>query len=654
MIFPASFPRALAWKPLALASAISAIFSSPSFAQTDDIKTLPPVVVTASRFANDPALTPIGASVITADEIRSAGIDNVNEAIRKVGGVYGRPSSYGTHDFDLDLRGFGATSNQNMVVLIDGIRLSENEQAVALLSSIPIDTVERIEIIRGGSSVLYGDGATGGVIHIITKRGTLNGTHGSVTAEVGQFNHRAGRASVMTGWDGFSLDATVSKMQSDNYRDNNAVKQENFSGGMQWASKEGRIGVRVDVARQDSRLPGPLPIDKFDDNPRQTLTPNNFASIDTNRYTAFIERKFGAWEVAAELSHREKEAKAFFDYGGGYTEHSASNSKQTQFSPRLRHVSTNEGVTNEFVTGLDFTHWNRDIDRGGYYQVDATQNSKAIYARDEVKWDKVRVALGARHEIFDKDSTGSETYIKKQSMNAWELQGSYAIASLSTLFAKGGQSYRVSNADDNAFLGGAVLKPQTSRDIEVGSSLGNKAHKVTFKVFQHHLHNEIAFDPFNFINYNLDPTRRRGVELEASTRLATAWMLSAHWQHVDAKFTDGPNAGHEIPLVPKNTVALRLNWLPADGQSASVGLQWVDAQRYDNDFDNTYPTKIPSYTTLDARYARRVGAWEFAISGENLTNRQYYSYALKSTDNLRLNIYPNAGRQLKVSARYDF
>ena len=141
-----------------------------------------------------------------------------------------------------------------MVVLIDGIRLSENEQAVALLSSIPIDTVERIEIIRGGSSVLYGDGATGGVIHIITKRGTLNGTHGSVTAEVGQFNHRAGRASVMTGWDGFSLDATVSKMQSDNYRDNNAVKQENFSGGVQWASKEGRAGIRIDVAGDVWRL----------------------------------------------------------------------------------------------------------------------------------------------------------------------------------------------------------------------------------------------------------------------------------------------------------------------------------------------------------------------------------------------------------------
>ena len=646
--------RAPEWKPLALASAISTFFVPFALAQTDEVKTLAPVVVTASRFPNDPSMMPIGASVITADEIRSAGVNNVNEAVRKIGGVQGRQSSYGTQDFDLDLRGFGAAGNQNMVVLVDGIRLSENEQAVAMLSSIPIDMVERIEIIRGGSSVLYGDGATGGVIHIITKRGIVQGTHGSIVAEVGQFNHRELRASVMKGVDGFSLDANASRMQSDNYRDNNAARQENFSGGMQWSSREGRAGLRVDIARQDSRLPGPLALDAFYANPRQTATPDAYASIDTNRYTAYIERSLGAWELATEISHREKTVNAMFEYAGGYTESAYSSMKQTQISPRLRHLSTNNGITNEFVTGLDFAHWTRDTERGGYSHVVATQNSEAIYARNEIKWEKIRVAFGARHEIFDKDSTGDEIYNRKQSLNAWELQGSYAVTSLLSLFAKGGQSYRVANADDNAYLGGVILKPQTSHDWEVGISLGDRAHKLTAKLFQHRLHNEIAFNPFSFINYNLDPTRRQGMELEVATRLATSWSLSAQWQHMNAEFTDGPNAGREIPLVPKNKLTARLNWLPADGQTASVGMTWVSVQRYDNDFDNSCTTKIPSYATLDARYAKRTGPWEFAIVGENLTNRQYYSYALKSTDNLRFNVYPNAGRQLKISVRYDF
>jgi iron complex outermembrane recepter protein len=663
MTFPASSYCAPVWKPFALASVISTLFVSTSFAQTEDIKTLAPVMVTASRFANDPSLTPIGATVITADEIRSAGIDNVNQAIRKIGGVYGRPSSYGTQDFDLDLRGFGTNSSQNMVVLVDGIRMSENELSSALLSSIPIDTVDRIEIIRGGSSVLYGDGATGGVIHIITKRGTMIGTHGSVTAEVGQFNHREVRASVIKGWDGFSLDASISKMQSDNYRENSAVKQENFSGGMQWGSKEGRAGLRIDASRQDSRLPGALTLAQFEQNPRHANTPNDYASIDTNRYTAFIERKFGDWEVAAELSHRDKTVKAFYDFGIWGTSASTYQTRQTQFSPRLRNISTNANLTNEFVTGLDFTRWNRVTD-SSFSLADATQRSKAIYARDEIKWGKARLAFGARHEEFDKDSFDSApftnaNYSKKQSLNAWEAQGSYALSPMTTLFAKGGQSYRVATADENALtaIANEPLKPQTSHDLELGGSFGNKAHKMTVKWFQHRIKNEIFFDPtipsssgFNGVNVNLDPTKRQGIEVEASTRIATAWVLSANWQHVQAKFTDGPYAGREMVMVPRNTITARLNWLPADGQSASVGVQWADAQRYGGDFDNTCSAKIPSYATLDARYARKIGPWEFALTGENLTDRQYFSNAY----GCRSGIYPNMGRQLKASARYDF
>ena len=663
MIFSVSNRRIPAWKPLALVSALSTCFLPYAFAQDQNDKTLPQVVVTASRFANDPALAPIGASVITADEIRSAGIDSVNQAVRKIGGVFGRQSLNGTQDFDLDLRGFGVTSSQNMVVLVDGIRLSENEQAVALLSSISIETVERIEIMRGGSSVLYGDGATGGVINVITKRGTAVGTHGSVTAEAGQFNHRAGRASVMKGWDGFSLDANVSKMESDNYRDNNAVKQENFSGGVQWASKEGRAGFRVDAARQDSRFPGPLTMAQFESNPRQTLTPNDYASIDTDRYTAFVERKFGAWEAVVELSHREKTSNSFFE-GGGWPITSNRQSKQTQFSPRLRNINAADGMTNELVVGADFINWDfTEISNspGGNAENKASQKSKGFYIRDEAKWDKLRLALGARHEIFDKDSIGKgyypvSTYSKTQALNAWELQGNYVAMPLVTAFAKVGQSYRVANADDNAYslINNEPLKPQISHDLEVGGSFGNKMHKMTAKLFQHRLRNEVIFDAATFTNISLDPTRRRGIEIEGSFRLAPAWVLLAHWQHVNGEFTEGPNAGREVPLVPKNIVTARLNWLPAQGHSASAGVQWVNEQRYGNDLDNTYPTLIPSYFILDARYARRMGPWELAITGENLTDRNYFSYAIKSQTNSSASIYPSAGRQLKVSARYDF
>ncbi|MEA5098447.1 MAG: TonB-dependent receptor, partial [Burkholderiaceae bacterium] len=407
------------------------------------------------------------------------------------------------------------------------------------------------------------------------------------------------------------------------------------------------------VSRQDSRFPGALTLAQFNQNPRQTNTPNDYASIDTNRFTAFVERKLGDWEAAAELSHRERKADAFYlgSWGASSVKY---DTHQTQFSPRLRKVSASGGVTNELVAGLDFTHWNR-TDNSTYSQADATQNSRAIYLRDEVKLGKARVAAGFRHENFDKDSSGSAVYSTKQSLNAWELQGSYAVAPVATVFAKAGRSYRVGNADENAqtALANDPLKPQTSNDLEFGATLGNQAKKVTVRLFQHKLHDEIFFDPtagYYGANVNLDPTRRRGIEIEASLRLAPALMLNANAQHVQASFTDGSYAGREMVMVPKNTATARLSWLPGSGQTASVGMQWADEQRYGGDFDNTCSAKIPSHLTFDARYAKKIGQWEFAVSGANLTNKHYFSNAY----GCRYGIYPDAGRQLKVSARYDF
>ena len=262
-----------------------------------------PVIVTASRFAADPAFVPVGATVITSTQIREAGINNVNEAIRKIGGVFGRSSTTGSTDYSLDLRGFGASSEQNMVVLLDGIRLTENELASPALSSVPIEIVDRIEIVRGGGSVLYGEGASGGIIQIITKRPARNQLNGTVVAEAGAYGLRDVRASVARDVNGLSFDANVDSLRSDNYRRNNQQKQDNFSGGLQWAMPEGRVGMRIDSAKQNTRFAGSLTLDQFNSDPRQTTSPDDFGTSDVTRYTLFGERHLGQEE---QVRHRRQ------------------------------------------------------------------------------------------------------------------------------------------------------------------------------------------------------------------------------------------------------------------------------------------------------------------------------------------------------------
>lgn len=643
--------------------------ASAAIAQTAGETSLPSITVTASRFASDPAFVPLAATVITAEQIREAGAGNVNEAIRRIGGVFGRQSLNGSQDFSLDLRGFGTNSDQNMVILVDGIRISENELSTALTSSIPIELVERIEIVRGGSSVLYGEGGTGGIIQIVTKRPQRNAAIGSIVAEAGSYRDRELRVSGAKDWNGLALDVHASTQRTDNYRDNNALKQDNFSGGLQWGSNEGRIGVRADLSRQASRLPGALTLAQFNANPRQANTPNDFGSNDVNRYTFFAERRLGDWDAAVELSRRNKTAKGTFVSAFG-TFDSTAESAVTQLSPRVRHILKSGDVKNEFVAGLDFARWNRDTNStfGGFPSsaARATQKSRAVYLRDEIRIDKARIALGARRETFDKDFTdplanplfgSANAYTQSRTLNAWELQGSYAFLPELTVFAKAGRSYRVANVDENGStpVVNRPLEPQISRDLELGTTLGKGDKKLTVRVFQHRLENEIFFDPtVNFgagANSNLAPTKREGIELEGSIKLAPAWNLSGSFQHVSAKFTEGANAGKEMVLVPPNTATLRLNWQPGTQHSANVGLQWIDSQRYGGDFNNACSARISAYTTLDARYAYKFDGWEFAVSGTNLTGRDYFTNAFGACQS---GIYPDAGRQVKLSVRYSF
>lgn len=408
-------------------------------------------------------------------------------------------------------------------------------------------------------------------------------------------------------------------------------------------------------ARQKSRFPGSLSLEEFNQNPHQTNTPNDFGKLDSDRIMAFAEHRIGSLELAAELSHRERDVLSHYDFGGGSIFEATYTSRQTQFSPRLRQIARTNGLLNEFVAGVDLVRWERDTTFGS----NASQDSKAVYARDELRFGgarNARVAFGARHERFEKEEANSSLGVPngEQSQNAWSLEGSIDPLANVTVHAKAGKSYRLPNADENGFRSSPdLLAPQTSRDLELGVTVGDKARQVSARVFRHRLRNEIFFDPtINGFgaNTNLDPTRRQGVELDAQADLGANLRLTGHVQHVQAEFTDGPNAGREMVLVPKNVVTARLAWLPGNGQSADIGAQYVSTQRYGDDFANSCNARIPSYTTIDARYAIKLGAWEVAVNGLNLADRQYFSQAF----NCRAGIYPSDGRQLKLSARYDF
>ena len=160
-----------------------------SVVRGETISSLDTMVVTATRSQQDEISTPASIVIITADDIRHSGADNVVELLRNQGGIqisdlYGDGSRA-----TISMRGFGGNAQANTLVLVDGRRLNNADLGNPALNSVSLKDVERIEIMRGSAGVLYGDQAVGGVINIITRR--PDKLHAGLAAEAGSYGRKS-------------------------------------------------------------------------------------------------------------------------------------------------------------------------------------------------------------------------------------------------------------------------------------------------------------------------------------------------------------------------------------------------------------------------------------------------------------------------------
>ena len=127
------------------------------------------ITVTAQRVPTDGRTLPVSISVITAEDIAAASARTMQDLLSTQAGIHLINNSSSSDNSIVDLRGFGITGASNTLILIDGVKQNTNDLSAPSLGVVPLDQVERIEIVRGSGSVQYGGGTTGGVINIITR-----------------------------------------------------------------------------------------------------------------------------------------------------------------------------------------------------------------------------------------------------------------------------------------------------------------------------------------------------------------------------------------------------------------------------------------------------------------------------------------------------
>lgn len=643
-----------------------------SYAAND---TLDEIVVTATRFSEDASKSPSNISVITADEIRDSSAMTVPEVLSKLGGIQTRINFTGVPDTPIDLRGFGMTGDQNTLVLLNGLRISENEGAPARLSAIPVNSIERIEILRGAGSVLYGGGATGGTINIITRSPVTEGTTGSVSGLFGSHKLSDMRGALQFGngqWGGI---LNAQHYETDNYRVNNRAIQDAMSGELRFGGRDEFIALNLSGDGQKSRLPGPRTEAQLSSDPRGTSTPNDYMNSRSQLMSLRGEKRLDGVTLAADIGRRDKTATMFNDsaFGASLMDTKAD---ITTVSPRILWKAGIGGMDNRLTAGLDWSDWaytNKTTGTGFMSSLNekGTQNNRAIYIRDElvILSTKTRLTLGARRENVAQED--GETLVPRPTENVTHHLSAHEIALLQELgsgfsaYGRIGQSFRVANIDENRCWFApcsALLKPQRSKDRELGVEWRSKVSSFRAGVFDMTVDDEIHYmniNPFLFgANVNLPPSRHRGLELDGKMFIGDSLDFAARYTHTQATFREGIYggvnvAGNDVPLVPKDRAGINLGWQAAAATRVTFNINYVGSQRYDNDQANVFRT-MPSYAVADVKISHDLKDWRIAAGVNNLFDKAYYSYGIVNGTYTSFNAYPENRRTAYVSAEYRF
>ncbi len=642
------------------------------------------------------------STVITAEDIAHSPAQTVQEIIAQTPGVqltnlYGGVNGAGT---TVDVRGFGAFATNNTLVLINGRRLNDIDKAGVDLSTIPLNSIERIEITRGNSgAVLYGDNAVGGVINIVLKNG-VGGPPVAMRAEagVGSFNQRMALVSTALNSGPWSTSFYGNAIKSDGYRVNNALDQRNGIGNINYTTPDLTAFLTLSGDDQKLGLPGgrfvqpSIGLNELATDRRGTGTPFDYANKQGANATAgFTKSLWNGAELIVDGGVRDKKQQlGFFGTNPGSSFASTyvdANLLTWSITPRLSVKNTIFGIPSSILTGIDYYDATFHQDRGAlkgltpFHRYDLAQQTLAGYWQQSigllpttdfsygVRVQNTNLTARDRFDGTAPFAFGTEALPldSNETQYALHVGLEHRFNNVFTVFGRAARAFRTPDVDErvssgpafdaffNAIPGTFQLKTQTSHDVEGGFRIKSGAFQMQSSIYNMDLENEIHFNPVLFFNTNLDPTRRYGSETSASLRVSDTVLLRGGVAYTRAVFREGQFAGNDVPLVSRYTASGGVTWNIWQNYLVFDATVRAWSERVmDNDQANTQ-RRIPADATVDLKLSGAYDRFFWSLSVNNLFDAQYYDYAIASSFTPgRFAAYPLPGRTYMVKAGATF
>lgn len=675
---------------------------------------LPVVVVSATRFEESLNQVPADVRVISSTEIERSGAYSLPALFAQLGTIPVSGTNLGQLGLgaNVDLGGYGVTAGSTTLVLVDGLRLNPQDSTAIAWESIPLNAIERIEVLQGGASVQFGNGAVGGVINIITRKGASNGA--TIEQTAGSFNTFISSASFGRVFDDAQLSLHASRSSTDGWRENSAAQ-----------ASSARLRYSKDLARSDnafveaylsdsrSHLPGGVlgQVGTGDERAAKFNNVGSFTDGTNASLRAGLARAMsGSVRFEGEIGYRRRRSDLTAPYyatadsvssSGGYVTgpvKSFLDGWEASFTPRIK---VDLGERKSLVLGYDlsralqgssnqFSPIAQDVilnNQGPFqYYGNIVSDSQKVALTNQSVYVTGRMPLSAALDLVggvrrqwqgasttDVNKSSANGAVNNQqtyAANAYTLALNYRYNEQDRLYAKWDRSFRFANTDEfwgfdanmNRIFSGA-LRPQTADTVEVGGNWRNGPVSLAASIFRSVSTDEIRYDPQTYANNNSPyDIRRTGLRWDVGYQWTSRLNVSAGGRLQQTVYATGPYAGNTVSLVPDKTLALRVNYAASDNASVGAVASYVGSQSYD-----ASPTvsqtlaKMPSYwaTDLYARYQR--GPWEMRMTVRNLAGNRYATYGGYGFVSLpgasgadSYYYYSSDPRALLVSLKYSF
>jgi len=660
-------------KNLILAASLSTIlFTNTANAVIGPIKiTLNPTEISSNYFNEVDTLAPFSSEVYTEKDIKASKSNSIYDFLTQNTSLTLAPSSGNKFSQSIAARGYGLTNGyQNIVVTLNGRRLNNIDMQTSNIGGININNVEKIEITKGSGSVVYGDNAMAGAIHIFTK----NNTDIETSTSIGNYGLQERDISFGTQEGNFNINASIDSLDHGGYGSNDSIgnkdkgEQSNGNLGVGYTFGNG-TNVQIDYSKNyvNNKYPFSVTKAEFDADP----------GFDYDG-KARNQREASAWNKGLKITTPI----------GDNLEITFDTSKVKKYSQTRSGTATGYGAWSR----SDYDYSNNDLIvsfKNGNLKIDSgiksskafrkgssntlTKDNMGIFSQLQLTRNNTLFSIGVRKETVDhkyqpNSGTGD---IKETKFNAFDIGFNSKLSETTSIFSNYNQAFQAPDVDRyfkwNASYTGLVydgnLKAPTSKTFNIGINHLTDNSKTKATLFRANLKNEIYLCKQASAsecglygdNTNLDKSHKYGLELQNKYNVNSKLSTNVNYAYTVAKIDSedkgsGAFNGKTHPMTSKHNISVSAMFSLNDKANMTLTQKYRSKGFASEDFSNTFTQKQMAYNSTDFNFSYTTDKeLELNFDVENLFDN---SYGTVLRDDV---IYPaNFTRNIKLSISRKF